>query len=180
MGHFIELCMELLFGLSKGSPEKMPEIEYINCFVIKHPRKKALAKICVTMSLIIVFSLLWAFIKHETRYLYAVFVGLGAVLLLLSVYAFSFQCSVDDGELLRSSFWIFKKKILWKDVLCVRVLEESNEKTVTIALYNMEGRWMIDFNTDMENAWYVIKMAEHKAIRIQQERDLPIDKLGRL
>ncbi|MBQ8287407.1 MAG: hypothetical protein IJX76_01390 [Clostridia bacterium] len=180
MGHFVELCMELLFGLSKGSPEKMPEIEYTDYFVIKHPRKKTLVKICATLVWIIVFLLLWAFIKHETRYLYAIFIGLGVVLLSLSVHAFSFQCSVDDGELLRSSFWIFKKKILWKDVSCVRVLEESNEKTVTIALYNMAGRWMIDFNTDMENAWYVIKMAEHKAICIQQERDLPIDKLGRL
>ena len=39
---------------------------------------------------------------------------------------------------------------------------------------------MIDFTTDMENAWHAVKMAERKEIKIQKERDVPISKLGRL
>ena len=70
MEHFFELVLELLFGLAKDTPEKMPEIEYREHFLIKHPRKKALVRICTTLTLIIVFSLFWIFIKHETRYLF--------------------------------------------------------------------------------------------------------------
>ena len=43
MGHFVELVLEFLFGLSNDSPDKMPSVNYIDSFVIRHPRKKTLA-----------------------------------------------------------------------------------------------------------------------------------------
>ena len=180
MENFVELVLELLFSHAKNAPEEMPEIEYRESFIIRYPRKKTAAEMCATLILIGIFALLWIFIKHETRFLFAAFVGLGIILLVFSMYSFSFKCNINGTEIVRSSFWIFKKKVLWHNVSCVRVLETTNEKDVTIALYDHNGRWMIDFTTDMDNAWHVVKVAEHKEIKIQKERDVPISKHGRL
>ena len=75
MEHIVELILELLFGLAKDTPDKKPEIEYVDHFIVKHPRKKTIARICATLIIVAIFSILWIFIKHETRYLFAVFVG---------------------------------------------------------------------------------------------------------
>ena len=48
MGHFVELVLEFLFGLAKDSPDKMPSVNYIDSFVIRHPRKKTLVRILRT------------------------------------------------------------------------------------------------------------------------------------
>lgn len=180
MKHLIELILELLFGIIKDSPEKMPEIEFKEHFIIKYNSKKTIARICASLIVIIIFSSLWFLIKYETRILFAIFVFLGTVLLALSVYTFSFVCYVSDKEISRKFLLIFSKKIKWNDIQCVRVVEQSNEKTVTIALYNQIGKCIIDFNTDMENAWYVIKMAEHLSIFIKYDKDLSIKQLARL
>ena len=180
MEHFVELILELLFGLAKGAPDKKPEIEYVDNFIVKHPRKKTIARICATLIIVALFSILWIFIKHETRYLFAVFVGLGIILFALSLFAFSFKCDIDDTKISRSFFWLFQKKIKWQDILCVRVVEQTNEKSVIIALYNQTGKCVIDFNTDMENAWYVVKMAEQKGIEVRNEKDLTLKQLAHL
>ena len=180
MEHFVELILELLFGLAKDAPDKKPEIEYVDHFIVKHPRKKTIARICATLIIVAIFSILWIFIKHETRYLFAVFVGLGIILFALLLFAFSFKCDIDDTKISRSFFWMFQKKIKWQDILCVRVVEQTNEKSVIIALYNQTGKCVIDFNTDMENAWYVVKMAEQKEIEVRNEKDLTLKQLAHL
>ena len=180
MEHFVELILELLFGLAKDTPDKKPEIEYVDHFIVKHPRKKTIARICATLIIVAIFSILWIFIKHETRYLFAVFVGLGIILFALSLFAFSFKCDIDDTKISRSFFWLFQKKIKWQDILCVRVIEQTNEKSVIIALYNQTGKCVIDFNTDMENTWYVVKMAEQKGIEVRNEKDLTLKQLAHL
>ena len=180
MEHFVELILELLFGLAKDAPDKKPEIEYVDHFIVKHPRKKTIARICATLIIVAIFSILWIFIKRETRYLFAVFVGLGIILFALSLFAFSFKCDIDDTKISRSFFWLFQKKIKWQDILCVRVVEQTNEKSVIIALYNQTGKCVIDFNTDMENAWYVVKMAEQKGIEVRNEKDLTLKQLAHL
>ena len=180
MEHFVELILELLFGLAKDAPDKKPEIEYVDNFIVKHPRKKTIARICATLIIVALFSILWIFIKHETRYLFAVFVGLGIILFALSLFAFSFKCDIDDTKISRSFFWMFQKKIKWQDILCVRAVEQTNEKSVIIALYNQTGKCVIDFNTDMENAWYVVKMAEQKGIEVRNEKDLTLKQLAHL
>lgn len=40
MEFFIELVAEALVASAKESPEEMPEIEYKEHFVVRHPRKK--------------------------------------------------------------------------------------------------------------------------------------------
>ena len=180
MEHFVEFVLELLFGLAKDIPDKKPEMEYIDHFIVKHPRRKTVSRIFATLIIVVVFSFLWILIKHETRYLFAIFVGLGIMLFALSLFAFSFKCDIDDIEISRSSFWLFQKKIKWQDILCVRVVEQTNEKGVIIALYNQTGKCVIDFNTGMENVWYIVKMAEQKEIEIRNEKDLTLKQLAHL
>ena len=180
MNFFIELVAEALFGSVKESPEEMPEIEYKDHFLIQHPRKKAFAHICASLIWVAVFAVLWTLFEHETRYLMLIFAVLGAFISIFAVEAFSYKCSVDDIEILQTSFWFFKKKVQWSDVSCVRVLEKSGEKTVIIALYNTNGKFMMDFIAEMENAWYVVKMAEQKEIEIKKVRDSLKEKKERL
>ena len=49
-----------------------------------------------------------------------------------------------------------------------------------IAIYNEEGKCVIDVNTDMDNAWYVVKMAEVKGITIKGEKDLSLKQISHL
>ena len=180
MGYFVELVLELLFGLVKDSPDKMPSVCYIDNFVIRHSRKKILVRICATLVSIGVFSMLWLLVKNEARYLFVMFAVLGFILLALSVFSFSFECYVNDVVISRNILWISKKKIQWQDIQCVRVVEQTNDKAVIIALYDQTGKCVIDFNTDMENSWYIVKMAEHKSINIKHEKDLSIKQLSHL
>lgn len=181
MGHFFEFVTELLFGLARHSPDEMPnDITYKSDFIVKHPTKKNLARIFASLLIIVVFLLLWLIIKHETRYLFAIFVVLGCVLLVLSLVSFSFRCVVTE-TFLESSYWgLSKKYIPWRNIQCVRIIEKTDEKSVMIALYNKNGKCVIDINTDMENAWYVVKMTEEKSIIIKREKDLSLKQTSRL
>lgn len=180
MEHFVELFLEILFGFSKDSPERMPKIEYLDNYVIKHNYKKTLAKVCITLFIIIVFSLLWIFIKHETWLLFAIFMFLGTILFVLSIFAFSFRCDVNENEILRTNLWLFKTKVKWNDIQCIRVVKYTNEKHQIIALYNQNGKCLLDFNTDMDNAWYLVKTAEHLSIQIRYEKDLSFKQLSHI
>lgn len=180
MDFFIELVAEALFGSAKESPEEMPEIEYKEYFLVQHPRKKAFAHICASLIWFAVFAVLWILIEHETRYLMLIFAVLGAFILVFATEAFSYKCFVDETEISQISFWFFKKKVQWSDVSCVRVLEKNGDKTVIIALYNANGKFMMDFIAGMENAWYVVKMAEQKGIEIKKVRDSLKEKKERL
>ncbi len=181
MEHFFELVAELLFGFAKHTPDVMPnDITYKSSFVVKHPIKKNVARILSTLIFIIAFSLLWMIIKHETRYLFAIFVVLGLALLVLSLVSFSFRCHVTES-LLKRSFWgLFKKQLQWSDVKCLRVIEKTDEKSVIIAIYDESGKCIIDLNTDMDNAWYIVKMAEEKNIIIKHEKDLSLKQISHL
>lgn len=181
MENFFEAVLEVVFGLAKDKPDKMPDIEYMDDFVVKHPIKKTFMRICATLVVIVVFSLLWIFIKNEAKYLFAVFVVLGVILFILSFISFSFKCSVNEERLHRSYLCMFKREIRWEDIICVRTVEQENEKTIVIALYDHKGKkCVIDFNTDMQNAWYIVKMAERKGIEIRNEKDLTLRQISKL
>lgn len=147
------------------------EITYNPNFIVKHPIKKNIARILATAIIIIVFSLLWIFVKDDTRVLFLIFILLAVVLFLFSLSAFSFKCSVTENSL-KSSYWgLFAKQIQWSDVQCIKVIEHTGEKSVIIAIYNENGKSIMDFNTDMDNTWYVVKMAEAKKITVNHEQE---------
>ena len=180
MEHIIEAILEALFGLAKTTPDEMPEIEYSDAFVIKYPAKKTVMQMCAAAVLIVVFSLLWFFVKGDTRYIFAVAVGLAAILLILLLILYSFKCTVDEECLRRSNFGMFERETKWKEILCVRTIAQKEERAILIALYDREGKCVLDFHTDMQNAWYLVKMAEHKGIEIRKERELTLRQIRKL
>jgi hypothetical protein len=70
--------------------------------------------------------------------------------------------------------------VKWSQVPCVRVIERTDEKNTIVAIYNEDGKCFIDMNTDMDNVWYVVKMAEVKNIMIKHEKDLSLKQISRL
>ena len=181
MGHFIEIIVELLFGLAKDKPDKMPEnISYNPCFTVRHPVKKTIARMIATLIVIGVFSIFWIFVDSDTRILYLIFIVLLGILLMLSLMAFSFRCYVTEQYIQKSNWGMFCKHIEWNNVSCIRVVEQTDEKSVIIAIYNNDGKCFIDLNTDMENVWYVVKMAEAKNITVKHEKDLSLKQISHL
>lgn len=181
MEHFIEIIAELLFGLVKDKPDKMPEnISYNPCFTVRHPVKKTFAIIIASLIVIAVFSLLWIFVDNDTRFLCVIFIILFGVLLMLSLIAFSFRCFVTEQYIYKNYWGMFSGRIEWCNVSCIRVIEKTDEKSVIIAIYNNEGKCFIDLNTDMDNVWYVVKMAEAKNITVKHEKDLSLKQISHL
>ena len=180
MDHLVEFVLELLFGGAKETPDQRPEMEYVDRFVVRYPRRKTAAVLCVGLICTSVFSFLCFFVQGDVRYLYAAFAGLGAIVCALYWYELTFRCEFDGQKIARRSLVLFQKEIKWSDVLCVRLVERTNEKSRIIALYNQAGKCVIDFGTDMENAWYIVKMAEQKEIEIKNEKDLTLKQLAHL
>ncbi len=181
MGHIVELIAELLFRLAKDKPDKMPDnISYNPNFIVKHPAKKTIARIFATLIIITVFALLLMIVDADTRVLYIIFIILFSTLLTLSFIAFSFRCYVTEQHIKKSHWGLFAKHIEWDNISCIRVVEQTNEKSVIVAIYNKDSKCVIDLNTDMENVWYVVKMAEAKSITVKHEKDLSLKQISHL
>ena len=180
MQHFIEGILELLFGLAKDTPESMPEIEYKNSFVVKRTAKKMVMRIIASLLVAVVFCIGCLFVDMDTRILFFVLIVLLAFIALFSMDALSFRCFVNEQNLTVSSLFMFKKRISWDDIICVRKCETTDEKSVWIVLYSTEKKRVLDISTEMENAWYIIKMAENKNIEVREEKDLTIKQMRHL
>ena len=159
----------------------MPDIVYAERFTVKYPRERIMTRITVASVATAVFALLWLCIEGATRYLFTIFTVLSAILLLLFLFCLSFECSVTDS-MIRYAYcgFLFKKEILWDSVRCVRIVERNHEKDVSIILYDRCGQETVDFHSEMENAWFIVKAAEHRGIEIRKERDLSLKELRRL
>ena len=182
MEHFFELIAELLFGLAKNKPDKMPDdISYNSNFIVKYPAKKTIAQIVATLVIITVFALLLIIVEDvDTQILYVIFIILSGALLILSLIAFSFRCYVTEEHIKKNCWGLFSKHIEWDNVSCIRVVEQTDEKSVIVAIYNKDGKCVIDLNTDMDNVWYVVKMAESKSITVKHEKDLSLKQISHL
>ena len=172
MEHFIEGVLELIFGFAKDTPESMPQIEYINAFVVKNSNKKIIMRIVASLIVAALFCIGCLFVTLDTRILFFVFIVLLASIALISIDTLSFRCFVNEQNLTASSLFRFKRSISWEDIICVRKCETTNEKNVWIVLYGKDKKRVLDIPTEMENAWYIIKMAENKSIEIREEKDL--------
>ncbi len=180
MQHFIEGILELIFGLAKDTPESMPEIEYKNSFVVKNTNRKIVMRIIASLFVVIIFSVGCLFVTLDTRILFFVFIILLAFTTFFSIDALSFRCVVNEQTLSSSSFFTFKRSVSWDDIICVRKCETTNEKSVWIVLYSNDKKRILDISTEMQNAWYIVKMAEYKNIEIREEKDLTTKQMRHL
>ena len=170
----------MIFGLSKDSPEQMPEIEYNNSFLIKNSKKKMVMRMIASLIFAIAFCVGCLFVDLDTRILFFVVIACLAFIVLISIDALSFRCFVNEQNITASSFFMLKKSVCWDDIICVRKCETTNEKNVWIVLYGKNKKLVLDISTEMENAWYIVKMAEYKNIEIREGKDMTIKQMRHL
>ena len=181
MEHFVEVIMELLFSLHKDTPDKMPEdIAYNPCFVVGLSTKKIVFKILTTLILICVPVLLLRVVHGNTRLLFIALIILLSIALIFILTGVSFRCFVSEQYIHKSHWGMFRKHLEWSSVSCIRIVEKTNEHYVIIAIYNENGKCIIDLDSELDNAWYVVKMAEVKNIEVKHEKDLSLKQISQL
>lgn len=180
MEHFIEGILELLFGLVKKSPEKRPDIELKNKFTVCHNKVSSVIILTLLFLGSVLFLALSFFMVDDTRILFYIFSSLFVILFILFIFMFSIKCDVTLEGIQKTTLFFFKKEILWDSVFCVRVMEKDDESDIMIALYNYEKNCILDISTNMENAWFIVKMAEIKNIEIREEKNLTIKQIRKL
>lgn len=175
MEPFIEVVLELFFGLFKQKPEQMPDIEYKPAFTVEYNSKRMWI-LMIPGLVLVIGALIMAYIGNGIGF--ALLLGIpGMILLLVFVYMLSYKCVVDEKRLVLCRIFFLKKVVLWKDILCLRVIEKKDEASVTIALYTYDKKCAIDLESSMENFWEVVRMAEEKMIEIKKEKDLSIKEI---
>lgn len=177
MGHLIEAIMELILGSIKNKPEPKPELEYRPEFILKHNTKKIWIRVMLSFIITIGVSTI-AYIGNGVPF--ALLLGIpGFLIFCFSISAFTYRCAVNEEKIERKVLF-FGKTVFWKDIICVRIHEYSNDGSKTILLYTVDKKCAIDFLQSLENFWYVVKMAEQKGIEIREEKDLAVKQLSHL
>lgn len=182
MEHFVEVIMEWMFARFKGKPDSMPEIEEKETFVVRHNRLGIVVCILASLVIVAICALFWLLIKQEVRWM-GVLIGVPMLFILFLTIGIScYRCTVTTESLRRSGFGWRKKEVLWADVICVRVIEntEQDSPSVTIAVYDHTRKCVIDADANMDNAWHIVKMAEKKGIEIRRESNLSLKQIKRL
>ncbi len=186
MGHFFceligAITKPFLDFIGKSKPDIMPDIECKSEFIVKHKSSQIFAK-CIFSIAIMIAAMVCFIITHndtENFQLFIMFAVLGVFTLLFAIDASLYKCKVDDKTLVCCE--MFKKKTYsWNHIICVRKIETTNRHSLTIALYNESGKMIFDCNTDMKNAWYILKMAEAKNIEIREDKDLTLKQFNHL
>ncbi len=180
MEHFIELTLELLFSFARKKQKKCPNIELNNEFTVSYNKIASIIILSVLFLAATLFFALSFFINNDTRILFYIFFALLLLVFLLFFYLFSVKYYVTHEKIQKIQFFFFKKEILWNDIICIRTIENDNDSNIIIALYNFDKICVSDISTDMDNAWYIIKMAEFKNIEIREEKNLTLKQIKKL
>ncbi len=166
-----------LDAIGKSKPDSIPNIEYKSEYVIKYKKSAIFAK-CIVSILIIALSIICFIFTHndtDNGPIFVIFAILGIITLLPAIYANNYKCTVTEEKLL------FKKKCFyWNEIICIRDIITNNQHSHTIAVYDKSGKYIFDCDTDMENAWCLLKTAEKKNIEIRRENNLTIKQLSHL
>ncbi len=174
IGGMVESFLDVI---GKSKPDSIPDIEYKSEYVIKYKKSAIFAK-CILSILIIVLSAICFLFTHndlDTNPIFSIFAVLGIITLLPAIYANNYKCTVTEEKL------AFKKKCFhWNEIICVRDIVTTNQHSHTIAVYDKNGKCVFDCDSDMENAWCLLKTAEIKGIEIRQENNLSLKQINRL
>ncbi len=180
MEHFIEGVMELLFSFIKTKPDQMPELEHKTNFVVQYNKTVRIVVLVLLSILLFAVLFLYACAVGDLKVILAILAVSDFILLIINGFLLLTKYDVTTEKIKRTVFYTFKKDIGWDDIICIRIIEKTDEESVTIALYNRERKCVVDISSKMENAWQIVKIAEQKSIDIRQEKDLSIKQMRRL
>ncbi len=181
-GELFGAIAENFFNIvGKSEPDTMPELEYKSRFEVKFTAAQIFAKCILSIAIILVTVIGFAVTHHdgETWPLFIIIGVLGILTLLHAIYASLYKYTVDEEALVYCE--AFKRKTYsWSDILCIRKVETTNQRSLTIAFYDKSGKMIFYCDTNMKNAWYLLKMSQVKCIEIREAKDLSLKQLMHL
>ncbi len=180
MEHFIEGFLELLFSFAKSKPKKRPTLEQKNDFVVHYNKVASIISLPPSFLAGTAFLGFSFIMDNDTKVLFIIFSVLFFLTFFLFSFLFSIKYYINKKEIVKQTLFFFKKTILWEDIICLRIIEKTDESEVTIALYGKDKKLALDVSSQMENAWYLVNMAETKQIEVKKEKDLSLKQLSKL
>ena len=176
-----EGLLEGLFGCFKAKPQKRPElIEHQEEFTVHISQKRKTVILSLYGFLSALFLFLSLLVDRDTAILFYIFGGLTFTLFVLMLFIYSNHYDITDDRVKQTRLFLPPKEILWRDVICVRIINQTDNDDIIIALYQKDKKLAIDVSTKFENAWQVVKMAEDKGIEIREEKDLSLKQIKHL
>jgi len=170
MKKFLYKILEALFDISKEGPDECPDLEYKNSFTLKYYPKKVALKFIGSALLIGFFATVWFIANPNSQLIFAILIVLSVIIIILTLHSFCYRCVITEESLKRIVFFVMRKTVYWSNVSSIKKFEHQGEKAVRFEIYNKTARCVLTFNSSMENAWYIIKMAEEKGIPIKQDK----------
>lgn len=177
-----EIFCEFTSGLIKSKPKQMPnDVEYNEEFSVYYSKLLTFIVLTFFGLAFVGFLLLGHFINdNDAEYIMYIIAACFLILFLISSFLFSIKCYFTTEKIVKTTLFIFKKEILWQDIILLRIIEKTDNTNVTLALYNKNKKCVYTVESNYKNAWLLVKMVEHKQIKIKKEKDLSIWKINKL
>ncbi len=183
MGEFLAELLGEIFGgiieigidsIKSTKHRKMPDIEYKSEFTIKYKLKLVIVLLFISFVFIAAGIAGLVYISDPDAIpLFIIALIFGTVSLITSIFIGRFRCKVDKYELtLQKWFFIAPKTILWNDIERLQKSRKDDDGALRFQLYDKSGKRILTCNTDMKNAYYLLKMAENKGVKITASKEL--------
>ena len=174
-----EILLELILEGFKAKPQERPQvIESKETFTIHPSRKRKRIFLSLFACLTLLFLALSTIVNSDTAILFYIFGGLCFIIFVLDLFLFSYHYNVTTQKVEQTRLFTTKKTVFWQNVICVRIIYQEDD--FLIALYQKDKRLAFTVSTKLENAWYLVKMAEDKGIEIREERRLSLKQIKHL
>ncbi len=169
MEELIEAALEFVFSLFGVKHAEMPEVDYKDSFIIKYSTKRLVIQTCVISLFIVAFIVVFILMQDDTRFLFIIFSVCLLILLIINVINLLYRCMVNEEGFKISYCGRLSRYVSWQEVLCVLIKQKNERIEVDIEVLDCNGRCIFDFSSNMQNAWYAVKMAEDKGLEVRHE-----------
>ncbi len=181
MDDLFEFILELIGVVVDAKHKHAPISEnepYCPAFVIRY-KAKHLLLYAVLWVVIFVIGAALSYLEDVNSFWFML-VFLLCIGLLAFLYSAGNNCAVDERRLRRRRMFIFGKTVAWDDVICLRVIENTQNRSTTLALYGRDKKCCLQLSTPMIRLGLLIKMAEYRGVEIRRETNLTVNQMRRL
>ena len=128
MEHFIEAAIELLFSFVKIKPYKRPSLEFKDRFVVRYNKTKSIIILLLFFLAGVAFLGISFVMDNDAKVFLIIFSVLIFLAFFLSSFLYNIKYYVTTETIHKTVLFVFKKIILWKDIICIRVIEKRLTK----------------------------------------------------
>ncbi len=172
MKKITDFISRLITAIFSDKPQEDENPIFKESYVVKRNSRNIIFKIILLLAVILGFFIADSIIGQNTLTLFYIFSAVASLLIIMQLYALLYKCRVTQNEIVCSAFFVFKKKILWQDIACVRRVDFENQKMGIITLYNKKGKCVLNVEIEMINARQLISTAKNNGIEVRAEKNL--------